>query len=262
MNWHLRLGSVALLLLLMACGDTDEPESEPAASDTSPIDDTSWKLSADTDLGAVELGDVVVTATFSDGQLSGSSGCNRYTTTYTVDGSSLSITPEIAGTRMLCGEPENAVEQAYLEILPEAAAFSIDGDVLTLFDDDEEPILVFDTAGGPEAVAGNWIVTSYLAGDAIVSVVGGVELTADFADGTVSGSTGCNRFTGSYEVAGNVLTIGQLASTLAACESEELSAQEAAYLEALQLATRFEVTGAGIDLLRAGGTIAVTLASS
>lgn len=41
--------------------------------------------------------------------------------------------------------------------------------------------------------------------------------TACFEDGTVFGSTGCNRYTGGYAADGEVLTLGPLASTLMAC---------------------------------------------
>ena len=44
-----------------------------------------------------------------------------------------------------------------------------------------------------------------------------------------------------------------------ACTSEELSKQETDFLAALELATSFLVTGDRLDLLRDGGTIAVTL---
>lgn len=38
-----------------------------------------------------------------------------------------------------------------------------------------------------------------------------------FADGALSGSAGCNRFTGSYRITGNALTIGALTATELAC---------------------------------------------
>lgn len=43
------------------------------------------------------------------------------------------------------------------------------------------------------------------------------QLSISFKDGTVSGNAGCNRFTGSYEIKENELTLGTLASTMMAC---------------------------------------------
>lgn len=75
-----------------------------------------------------------ITATFGDdGTLSGTAGCNSYSTGYTLDGANISIGPA-ASTRMFCGEPEGVMEQeaAYLAALETAATYSISGDSLEL----------------------------------------------------------------------------------------------------------------------------------
>ncbi|GAB4369741.1 MAG: hypothetical protein Kow00121_09890 [Elainellaceae cyanobacterium] len=70
------------------------------------------------------------------------------------------------------------------------------------------------------------------------------ELTADFADGRITGSGGCNRFMGGYETQGEQLSIGPLASTFMACE-EAVMNQETRYLSALQGAQRYEIDDQG-----------------
>lgn len=78
-----------------------------------------------------------VTATFAeDGTVAGSGGCNDYSATYTVDGSSIEIGP-IAGTLKLCGAPEGVDDQeaAYFAALDAATTWSIAGDTLELRDD-------------------------------------------------------------------------------------------------------------------------------
>jgi heat shock protein HslJ len=161
---------------------------------------------------------------------------------------------------MACGEPQSAVEQAYLAALPGVASFAIADDQLTLNNGDGDALLVFDASEGAQAIVGSWIVTSYYSGDAITSVVGDATLTADFADdGTVSGNAGCNNYNGPYEIDGDSISIGPLAGTKMACSSDELSKQETDYLAALELAESFTVTGNRLDLLREGGTIAATL---
>ena len=190
--------------------------------------------------------------------MSGESGCNSYTTSYEVDGTSLTIGPEIAGTRRACPPAETAVERAYLERLPQVSTYRISMGTLTLLNGDDEALLEYDATIGAEAILGEWIVTSYLSGDAITSVLGGVEMTTTFAPQAVTGNTGCNRFNGPYEVEGDGITIGQLASTKAACPTQELQQQETDYLAALRLATTFRVTGNRLDLLRPEDTIAAT----
>jgi heat shock protein HslJ len=69
-----------------------------------------------------------------DGKLSGTAGCNTYSSDYTVDGDQISIGPALS-TRMFCAE-EGVMEQemAYLQAMEKAATYKIEGEVLTLFD--------------------------------------------------------------------------------------------------------------------------------
>jgi heat shock protein HslJ len=128
-------------------------------------------------------------------------------------------------------------------------------------DDQGDTILRYQATEGAEAIQGEWEVTGYYPGNAITSVLGGVTMTATFEDGTVSGTTGCNSFNGAYEIDGQNITIGPLASTLAACPTPELDTQETNYLAALELARTFQVAGDRLDLFREGDTYAVSFVS-
>ncbi|MCA9869300.1 MAG: META domain-containing protein [Anaerolineae bacterium] len=75
-----------------------------------------------------------ITAIFGDdGSLTGSAGCNNYTTTYEVDGDSISIGMG-ASTMMFCAEPEGVMDQEaqYLAALETAATYTISADRLEL----------------------------------------------------------------------------------------------------------------------------------
>lgn len=75
-----------------------------------------------------------ITATFDeDGTLFGSSGCNNYSGSFTVDGDQMSIMP-LASTMMMCPEPEGVMEQeaAFAAALETVATYTIDGDRLEL----------------------------------------------------------------------------------------------------------------------------------
>lgn len=76
------------------------------------------------------------TAVFSEGQLSGSGGCNQFTATYETDGPQITIGPA-AATRMLCDEPEGIMdqEQQYFEALERARTFSLTPEKLELRDE-------------------------------------------------------------------------------------------------------------------------------
>ena len=81
-----------------------------------------------------------ITALFGeDGSLTGSAGCNNYTTSYELDSrgnsarGAISIGPSVT-TRMFCGEPEGTMDQesAYLRALESAVAYEIRGQELEL----------------------------------------------------------------------------------------------------------------------------------
>ena len=257
-SWLPRLALTVLVILGGCDSDGGEGASAASATDTPSVslEGPTWALSAAPAPGS-PLDGIVVTARFENGTMSGESGCNSYTTSYEVDGTSLTIGSEIAGTTRSCPPAETAVERAYLERLPQVSAYRTSGGTLTLLNGDEV-LLRYDATIAAEAILGDWTVTSYFSGNAITSVLGGVDMTTTFAALDVTGNTGCNTFHGSYQVQGDEITIGPLTSTRAACPTEELQQQETDFLAALGLATTFRVTANRLDLLRPGGTIAAT----
>jgi len=98
-----------------------------------------------------------VTVTFSDGRLSGSSGCNRYTAGVTVGESVGSIVvSQVAGTRMLCPDEAMAVEGRFLDQLAQTTQYSfIAGRLALTFDQDGSPaVMLFERAAAtPEPSA-------------------------------------------------------------------------------------------------------------
>ena len=256
---RLRQFALVILLALGGCATDDGADSTVASPTEAPsasLEGPTWALSADPAPGS-PLDGIAVTARFENGTLSGESGCNAYTTSYHLDGTSLTIGPQIAGTSKACPPAETAVERAYLERLPQVSTYRISGDTLTLLNGDQV-LLRYDATIAAEAILGDWMVTSYFSGDAVTSVLGGAEMTTTFAAADVTGNTGCNTFSGPYQVDGDGIKIGPLASTRAACATEELQQQETDFLAALGLATTFRVTGDRLDLLRPGDTIAAT----
>ncbi len=78
-----------------------------------------------------------ITAVFGDdGSLIGSSSVNRYTTTYSTSGETITIDAAIATTRKAGPERLMRQEAAYLAALPKTATWTIEGDELWLRDAD------------------------------------------------------------------------------------------------------------------------------
>ncbi len=81
-----------------------------------------------------------------DGKVSGKSGCNSYSGSYTATGNSLTISDKIAVTMMYCGEPGVMdLETTYLAILPQMKMYKIAGNELTLSDGTGKITLLYDT---------------------------------------------------------------------------------------------------------------------
>ncbi len=224
------------------------------------IDGTSWALKTyDVSGTATAVPDGTrVDAKFADGKVSGFSGCNVYNAAVTISDATIKVGPA-ATTAMACDPDKTALEQAYLANLAQAATFTATGDALTMYDGSGKSILVY-AAAAANPLEGAWDVTGYNNGNqAVVSPVPDSTLTAIFTADQVSGSAGCNEYSGGYTLDGTTLKIGPLASTMRACADEAVNQQEQQFLAALQASTAFDQTGNILTLKAAGGENQVTL---
>jgi heat shock protein HslJ len=204
--------------------------------------------------------DLSIDALFERGKVSGFSGVNTYTGGYELSGSSLTIGK--LATTLMAGTPElMAIEQAYTKALEKTSSFTAESDGLTLFDNDGEVVLTYAKGKTPSLTGGPWEAVSYFnGGSAIVGVINGTTLTSDFSkDGKVTGSAGMNEYEAAYETEGKKISIGTPTLTTSNVDGNpDIAAQETNFLAALALAKTYRVSGDTLELLRDGGTIAVT----
>jgi heat shock protein HslJ len=85
------------------------------------------------------------------------------------------------------------------------------------------------------------------------AVAAGQGVTAEFESGRVSGVSACNRFTGSFTLKGDRLTLSPLAGTLMACD-EPAMALENSFLKAFAGTVRFRIAGGRLTVTAASGT--------
>ena len=254
LRWWASGGLAVFAVIASGCGDEDPTPSAPARG--TQLVGTQWVLDVPA-LGVGDAGSVTSSIAFERDRVSGNDGCNTFSGSYEADGSKLTFGP-LAGTKMACGSPADEVSRAVTTALARVRAYKQSADTLRMEDAGGETVLTY--AAGAAGIEGSWTVLSVLYDDAIRSAVADSEPTAEFsADGTISGSTGCNSFHGPYTLQGKKLEIGPLTATEEACPTTEASEQEAGYLSALESAVRIEQAGPQLTLLNAEGQKAVTL---
>ena len=87
-----------------------------------------------------------------------------------------------------------------------------------------------------------------------VAVPAGILPTAVIGDGSIAGSTGCNRYHAAYGVDGSRMSFGAVAMTMMACEPER-SAVEHAFVSSLGAAVGFAIVDDALELADADGRV-------
>lgn len=123
------LAAVALLVAMTACG---------GAQNNKPLEGTVWKLSSMEGIpaSAIEGEDDAFTLLFNGEEMlvSGRTNCNRFFGSYNAADGALAF-GDMGMTRMAC--PDMQYEDAFVEMLDKVDGFSIQGEELTLFGDQQ-----------------------------------------------------------------------------------------------------------------------------
>ena len=237
---------VTIALALSACSAQNTPQGTEPSENMDQRPPTELPVKSDSLIGAWKLTaygpanaptpaveGVEAGLTFNeDGTITGTSGCNGLGGDYTVEGDQITF-GEFVSTLMACDDPIMAQEEAAHKVMTGTAAYKIEGDTLTITKDDMVLVL---TRGTQEAVppsasssatlTGKWTLTSYRISDVLASPVADAEAYLTFnEDGTLTGTSGCNEFGGSYTVEGDQITFKEIVSTLMLCD-EPLMGQE------------------------------------
>jgi heat shock protein HslJ len=255
---------LVIAIVAAACGGQTAPANQPTQPKEQPmnsntLDGTSWTLA--TLNGQPALPVTTVTLNFAAGKAAGTDGCNRYTGSYTADGANIKFS-QLASTMMACAEPIMKQASAYTQALSQATTYKADVKQLVLYDANGKELATFN-AQSTDLAGTAWIVTGYNNGkQAVVSTMAGTDLTANFgADGRLTGNSGCNTYSATYQIAGNKITIGPAASTKKACDQAVMD-QEQQYLAALSMAAVYRIDGSKLELRTADGALAVSLSGA
>lgn len=105
------------------------------------LEGTGWVLVA-MDEGPIALEPGPTLRVGTEGELSGSAGCNRYRAPAILGDGTISVGP-LALTRMLCPAPQMALETAFVAALEDVQRWRREGDTLELTGDEGRVRLVF-----------------------------------------------------------------------------------------------------------------------
>ncbi|MGH2539066.1 MAG: META domain-containing protein [Actinomycetota bacterium] len=254
---------VTLVVGASACAEN----GSSGDGDPTSIVGTTWILgaaSAEALVDEVMPGDARATIRFGhDGAVGGSTACNTFGGDYTAgDDGALSIEPG-AMTQIACEEPLMRLEAAYTAALAEVASFEVIDEGAGLVLSGGETTLTY-TAERPVALEGTaWRVDGIaIGGDAVSSTIAGAEAELTFDAAGVTGTTGCNRLTGSSVIDGGAregsISFSDIGTTTKLCEPDVME-QEAQILAALEAAERYSIEGSTMSLTDADGSFLLSL---
>ena len=257
---------VAVCALTTACGTEPTPTVSPEtdAKEQVELQEVLWRLvelqGESGDMTPV-LDGTTVDVKFIGGEFGGTAGCNRYFGTYSLgEANELTVGSEMGSTQMACPPEVMEQEQRYLALLGQVAMANRADDRFSLQGADSETLLKFVATEPASLEATSWEATGINNGKGgVVSTATTSMSTALFAGGRLSGSGGCNRFTGTYETEGDQISIGPAAATRMLCnEPEGIMDQEQQYFEAMERARTFSLTPEKLELRDEDGALQVS----
>ena len=252
---------LVLVAVFAACGlgASVEPlytdNDTASATSSGHLNETEWVLTSLNGNSPVEDSTITLAFPYED-DISGCTGCNNYGGRYTINGNDFNIYVQ-GRTYFDCDVPESIMQQeaAYLDVLVSAAAYRVMDDRLEIDNATGETILTFtrkkEPSIDPDLNETEWVLTSLNSG----SPVEESRITLTFAEGSVSGFTGCNYYGDEYTMADEgTLTIPEIAITERLCLMPKgVMPQETAYIEALSDAAAYRVMDDRLEIDDAAG---------
>lgn len=255
---RLRAGmSVVACLVAASCGSSAKSTSTGAAS---ALADTSWQLMTFRNHGTMTPASPETSATLEFGTqttISGLTGCNSFSGTYTTNGSKLTIHLG-AKTRKAC---LNATlmdqEEAIIEQLPTVSTYTVTGNVLTLSEASGGALFTYEK-GAPTLTDTKWKITGVNNGAGAVKATT-ESLSASFStDNEFAGFGGCNKLSGPYMLAAHSgVSIGPITATKETCGTA-IDQLETNYISALSHVATYEISGTTLTLRDKNHVIQVT----
>jgi heat shock protein HslJ len=105
-----------------------------------------------------------------------------------------------------------------------------------------------------------WRLTEYGAPGELQEPIAQYQPTLSIAQGSLSGSTGCNTYGGEYTIEGTTITFRSLLQTERACLEDGVMEREAQYMEILRNTESFAVADDTLTFTAPDGVLVYTMA--
>jgi heat shock protein HslJ len=237
--------SIMLLVTMTGCGEGDGATDDP-------LEGSRWEVIAvrgGTNLVAAHP-TTIATAVFSDGLVSGSTGCNLYQAPYSLDADAITF-GDLAQTGFACDPNYVGQGDAFIQAIRVSTRFILTTEGLELADASGATQVLFRPTTELPLTWVDWQLMWYGGGN---SLLDGTQISLAFRDdGTLIGVAGCNSYSAEYEIDGDQLVIGPIAQTEMACIPDGVMTQETDYLAILRGVKAFSTTLTGLELLDGDG---------
>lgn len=230
------------------------------------IDSTVWEMTTYLSVSGTmdpKVHNSMVYMEVEDGKLSGNAGANNFFGGIEMDDSSIRIST--TGSTMMMGTPElMAQEGQFLKLLQLSKSYQITDGELYMMDAEGKTVLIFIPRVEPGLTSTVWKATGVNNGKGgVTSLLQGSKITAEFtAEGRVSGTAGCNSYSGGYELEGTSIVFSPISSTRKMCvEPAGIMEQEIQFLQALEKSDTYSITEGRLELRDASGALQVSFAA-
>ncbi|MEV7613304.1 META domain-containing protein [Streptomyces sp. NPDC089799] len=185
-------------------------------------------------------------------------GCNGGVAELSAEDDGRAVTVK-QGPRTMTACPDLAFENAFADLFKGRLAVARTGDALTLTAPSGDRISLGSAPRppAPTLTGTRWSVDSLITGETVSSVPAGAEGRAELtiaADGAVTGSLGCNRFSSKAVVDGREITFGPVAATRMACTGPAGEVERAFSALLRRGPLRYAVQDDALTLTAADGT--------
>ena len=246
-----RFALLALVLAVAGCGGRGTP-----AGGDSPLRGRTFLSTAVTEGGKpyqlAEKSRVRLLFT-DDGRLIADAGCNSMQGPVNLGGNRIEVS-DLAMTGI--GGPAGLQEQdTWLgRFLSAKPTWKLDGSTLVVTSSTTEVTLADRKVAEPDLPlqGTRWTVDTIVDGEVASSTPATARASLVFDKDSVAVSAGCNSGSGSYQLSGNTIRIGDIATTRKACEPEIMSL-ESAVLAALKGDVSYEIDSDRLILKQANG---------